>query len=143
VHAHECVSDHDPCDAVSPDPVTAVTQLPENPWCPVGVAREGVDGLDLIEEHVVVPLSLTGLVVQPRVVGRAGQIDHATQIADGVLGLVVVEEAHVRSPQRLFREIGGGLSQDLHVLTLLGVLPAQPLQLRRVVRFERRRILST
>jgi len=93
VHAHECVSDHDPCDAVSPDPVTAVTQLPENPWCPVGVAREGVDGLDLIEEHVVVPLSLTGLVVQPRVVGRAGQIDHATQIADGVLGLVVVDEA--------------------------------------------------
>ena len=76
-----------------PDPVTAVTQLPENPWCPVGVAREDVYVLDLIEEHVVVPLSLTGLVVQPGVVGRAGQVDYATQVADGVLGLVVVDEA--------------------------------------------------
>lgn len=71
----------------------AVAQLPENLWCPVGVAREGVDVLDLAEEHVVAPLSLTGLVVQPRVVGRAGQVNHATEIADGVLGLVVVDEA--------------------------------------------------
>ena len=93
VHAHESVSDHDPCHAVSPDPVTAVTQLPENPWCPVGVSREDVYVLDLTQERVVVPRSLTGLIVQPRVVGRAGQVYYATQVADGVLGLVVVDEA--------------------------------------------------
>ena len=80
--------------------------------------------------------------VPPDVVGGAGQVNYATEIADGVLGLVVVDEADVRSPQRLFREIGGGLSQDFHVLALLGVLLAQTLQLGRVVGAEGGRIVG-
>jgi hypothetical protein len=93
VHAHQPVFDHDPRHAVTPDPVTAMAQLSEDARRAVGVAREGVDLFDLPQERVVLPRSLTGLVVQPRVVGGTGKFDDPTEILHGVLGLVVVDEA--------------------------------------------------
>lgn len=89
----ESVCGHDPRHAVSSDPVTAVAKLSQDARRSIAVARTDMDLFGLIKARVVIPFSLTGLVVQPRVVGGTGKINDASQIADGVFDLVVVDEA--------------------------------------------------
>src|SRR3974377_1482194 len=92
MRTHEAVAAHQTSDAMTADVVAASAQLTEHARRPVGATRPGVDLADLFQQRGVLdrawrrPARLPGVAPRPR-----DACDWA-QIADAVVGLVIVDE---------------------------------------------------
>jgi hypothetical protein len=96
VGSDEAVGPHEAGDAVTTDPVAATAELAPHPRRPVRAPRGGVQLPDLVEEDDVGLVAGRRAPVPPGVVPGAGHPADAAQVADAVLGLVLVNEAEAR-----------------------------------------------